>query len=63
MKSKEEIQELAKEVADLEMKIQNSSKDKYIQSYMHRIENIMGELDIEESLELNDAVLELLGNC
>lgn len=63
MKSKEEIQELAKEVADLEMKIQNSSKDKYIQSYMRRIENIMGELDIEESLELNDAVLELLGNC
>lgn len=63
MKSKEELQELAKEVADLEMKIQNSSKDKYIQSYMRRIENIMGELDIEESLELNDAVLELLGNC
>ncbi|MBR3673953.1 MAG: hypothetical protein IKN65_06720 [Clostridia bacterium] len=63
MKSKEELQELAKEVADLEMKIQNSSKDKYIQSYMRRIENIMGKLDIEESLELNDAVLELLGNC
>ncbi len=63
MKSKKELQELAKEVADLEMKIQNSSKDKYIQSYMRRIENIMGELDIEESLELNDAVLELLGNC
>ena len=63
MKSKEELQELAKEVADLEMKIQNSIKDKYIQSYMRRIENIMGKLDIEESLELNDAVLELLGNC
>lgn len=63
MKSKKELQELAKEVADLEMKIQNSSKDKYIQSYIRRIENIMGELDIEESLELNDAVLELLGNC
>lgn len=62
MKSKEEIQELAKEIANLEMKLKNSSKDKNIKSYMRKIENIMGELSFEEGLELNDAVLELLGD-
>ena len=62
MKTKEEINELAKEIADLELKIKSSAQDKSLQSYMHRIEIIMESLSIKEGLELNDAVIKLLEN-
>ncbi len=62
MKTKEEINELAKEIADLELKIKSSAQDKSLQSYMRRIEIIMESLSIKEGLELNDAVIKLLEN-
>lgn len=62
MKTKEEINELAKEIADLELKIKSSAQDKSLQSYMNRIEIIMESLSIKEGLELNDAVIKLLEN-
>jgi len=62
MKTKKEINELAKEIADLELKIKSSAQDKSLQSYMRRIEIIMESLSIKEGLELNDAVIKLLEN-
>lgn len=62
MKTKEEINKLAKEIADLELKIKSSAQDKSLQSYMRRIEIIMESLSIKEGLELNDAVIKLLEN-
>ena len=62
MKSKKEINTLAKEVAELELKIKTVGMDKCVQSQMHRIETIMESLTLKEGLELNDAVLKILKN-
>lgn len=60
MKSKEEIQELAYEIASLEEKISSNPKDKYVKLYMDRIENIIGNLSVKEGLELDVAVMKIL---
>ena len=60
MKSKKEIEELAYEIASLEMKMQNTKEDKLLQSYIRKIENIMESLSLKEGLDLNDAVIKIL---
>jgi uncharacterized coiled-coil DUF342 family protein len=60
MKSKQEIKKLAKEIAELELKIQTDGLDKTDSSVFRRIETIMESLSLEEGLELNDAVIEIL---
>lgn len=60
MKSKQEIKKLAKEIAELELKIQTDGLDKTDSSVFRRIETIMESLNLEEGLELNDAVIEIL---
>jgi hypothetical protein len=60
MKSKQEIKKLAKEIAELELKIQTDGLDKTDLSVFRRIETIMESLSLEEGLELNDAVIEIL---
>ena len=62
MKSKQEIKTLAKEIAELELKIQTDGLDKVDSSVFRRIETIMESLNLKEGLELNDAVLEILEN-
>lgn len=62
MKSKEELEALAYEIAGLEMKIKNTKEDKLLQSYMSRIENIMESLSVTEGLSLNDTILNILNN-
>lgn len=62
MKSKEELEALAYEIAGLEMKIKNAKEDKLLQSYMSRIENIMESLSVTEGLSLNDTILNILNN-
>ena len=62
MKSKKEIKELAKEIAELELKIQTDGLDKIDSSVFRRIEDIMESLNLKEGLELNDAVIEILEN-
>lgn len=62
MKSKKEIKELAKEIAELELKIQTDGLDKTDSSVFRRIEDIMESLNLKEGLELNDAVIEILEN-
>ena len=61
MKSKQEIKELAQEIAQLEKIIeQGSFQDKDVKSAMSRIEIIMESLSPKEGLELNDAVIKIL---
>lgn len=60
MKTKKEIDELAKEVANIEKQILKQGLDKIDQSLLHRIENIMESLNLKEGLELNDAVIKIL---
>ena len=61
MKSKEELNKLAQEIAQLEKIIQKGSfEDKNVKSAMNRIEIIMESLSLKESLELNDTVMNIL---
>lgn len=62
MKSKEEINQLAKEIADLELKINLTTEDKSLKQYINRIETIMESLTLKEGLELNDTVINILKN-
>ena len=62
MKSKEEINALAKEVAELELKIKAAGMGKCVQSQMRRIETIIESLSLQEGLELNDTVIKILEN-
>lgn len=62
MKSKEEIETLAYEIASLEEKIKNTPKDKSVQSYMRRIENIIESLSVEEGLMLDQIIINMLEN-
>lgn len=62
MKTKKEIDELAKEVANIEKQILKQGLDKIDQSLLHRIENIMEGLNLKEGLELNDTVIKILEN-
>lgn len=62
MKSKEEIETLAYEVASLEEKIKNTPKGKSVQKYMRKIENIMESLSLNEGLALCDIVDKTLKN-
>lgn len=62
MKTKKEIDELAKEVANIEKQILKQGLDKIDQSLLHRIEDIMESLNLKEGLELNDAVIKILEN-
>lgn len=62
MKTKKEIDELAKEVANIEKQILKQGLDKIDQSLLHRIEDIMEGLNLKEGLELNDAVIKILEN-
>ena len=60
MKSKEEIYKLAKQIVQLEQKIQANSLDKTNQIYMSKIENIMEELSINQLIELNETVEKII---
>lgn len=60
MKTKKEIDELAKEVANIEKQILKQGLDKIDQSLLHRIEDIMESLNLKEGLELNDAIIKIL---
>lgn len=61
MKSKEELKKLAQEIVQLEKIIQKGSfEDKNVKSAMNRIEIIMESLSLQESLELNDTVMNIL---
>lgn len=62
MKTKKEIDELAKEVANIEKQILKQGLDKIDKSLLHRIEDIMEGLNLKEGLELNDAVIKILEN-
>jgi len=62
MKTKKEIDELAKEVANIEKQILKQGLDKIDQSLLHRIEDIMEGLNLKEGLELNDIVIKILEN-
>lgn len=62
MKSKREINKLAKEVAKLEKIFDDiNSEDKDVQSAMLRIEEIMESLSPAEALVLDDAVRKIFG--
>ena len=62
MKSKREINKLAKEVAKLEKIFDDiNSEDKDVQSAMLRIEKIMESLSPAEALALDDAVRKIFG--
>jgi uncharacterized protein YdcH (DUF465 family) len=62
MKSKREINKLAKEVARLEKIFDDiNSEDKDVQSAMLRIEEIMESLSPAEALALDDAVRKIFG--
>ena len=62
MKSKKEINKLAKEVAKLEKIFDDiNSEDKDVQSAMLRIEEIMESLSPVEALALDDAVRKIFG--
>jgi len=62
MKSKREINKLAKEVAKLEKIFDDiNSEDKDVQSAMLRIEEIMESLSPAEALALDDAVRKIFG--
>ena len=62
MKSKREINKLAKEVAKLEKIFDDiNSEDKDVQSAMLRIEEIMENLSPAEALALDDAVRKIFG--
>ena len=62
MKSKKEINKLAKEVAKLEKIFDDiNSEDKDVQSAMLRIEEIMENLSPAEALALDDAVRKIFG--
>ena len=62
MKSKREINKLAKEVAKLEKIFDDiNSEDKDVQSAMLRIEEIMESHSPAEALALDDAVRKIFG--
>lgn len=62
MKSKEELEALAYEIAGLEMKMKNTKEEKFLQSYMSKIKNIMESLSVSEGLMLDDTILKILNN-
>lgn len=61
MKNDKEIKELAKEIADLELKLQKTKEDKIDESVLSRIQYIMEHLTFEESLKLDEYVIDLIG--
>lgn len=61
MKNNKELKKLAKEIADLELKLQRSEEDKIDESVLFKIQNIMENLTIEEGLKLDEYVIDLIG--
>lgn len=61
MKNDKEIKELAKEIADLELKLQKTGEGKIDESVLSRIQYIMEHLTFEESLKLDEYVIDLIG--
>ena len=61
MKNDKEIKKLAKEIADLELKLQKAEEDKIDESVLSRIQYIMEHLTFEESLKLDEYVIALIG--
>ena len=63
MKSKEELNNLAYRIIELEKIIkENPPQDKTVKSAMHDIEIIIESLSLKEGLELNDTVINILEN-
>ena len=61
MKNDKELKKLAKEIADLELKLQRSEEGKIDKSVLFKIQNIMENLTIEEGLKLDEYVIDLIG--
>ena len=62
MKSQEELKELAYEIASLEEKLNTKVLDRFNQSYLDKIENIIEGLSEKEIMALDGIVLDLLEN-
>ena len=63
MKSKEELNNLAYRIIELEEIIKkNPPQDKTVKSAMRDIEIIIESLSLKEGLELNDTVINILEN-